>query len=326
MKVARISAPKRFEFLDIDIPEVRYGRCLVKLERWSVCGSDIRSLYGPIFPEHKYPLPIGSHCHEAAGVVVESQSENFQNGQRVIVLPNTDGTGCFVEYIDGDPSRMIGLPDEGDLQGWLMCQPSGTVLHALQKLGTLLGKTILVMGQGAIGLSFTAMCARSGAKQIIAVDPLDYRLEYSKQFGATSIVNPNSDVLDHTVKDITEGQMPDITIEAGGYPDTLNAALRLVRPFGKVLIFGFTEGHGLPGHTVAIEENFLLRRQATIITTAAMATDDPTSHIKDMVTLKQRGWFDPADMITHEIKFEDVKKAFDMYENYEDGIIKVVMS
>lgn len=326
MKAARISAPKQFEFLDVDVPKIEDGRCLVRLERWSVCGSDIRAMYGPVRPEEDYPFPIGSHCHEAAGVVVESKTDRFHDGQRVIVLPNTDGTGCFVEYIDGDPNRMIALPDEGDLSEWVMCQPSGTVLHAVQRIGTILGKRVLVMGQGAIGLSFTAMCARSGAKQIIAVDPLGYRLEYSKRFGATDIVNPSEDPLDDAVRELTRGEMPDITIEAGGYPDTLNAALRLVREFGKVLIFGFTEGHGADGHTVPVQENFLLRRQATILPTAPMATDDPVSHIKNMVDLRVRGWFDPAEMITHRMKFDDVKRAFDMYENHEDSVVKVVMS
>ena len=41
---------------------------------------------------------------------------------------------------------------------WLMCQPSGTVIYGCQQLGMLLGKNVVVLGQGAIGLSFTAIC------------------------------------------------------------------------------------------------------------------------------------------------------------------------
>ena len=95
-------------------------------------------------------------------------------------------------------------------------------------MGTILGKRVLVLGQGAIGLSFTAICARAGAKQVIATDLFDYRLDFSKRFGATHTVNAGSENLDEAVEEITGGDMPDITVEAAGYPDTLNASLRLV--------------------------------------------------------------------------------------------------
>ena len=59
MKAARISAPKQFEIMDVDMPEVNEGECLVKLERWSICGSDIRHAYGPVHPEEEYPMRVG---------------------------------------------------------------------------------------------------------------------------------------------------------------------------------------------------------------------------------------------------------------------------
>ena len=91
MKAARISAPKQFEISEIDMPEVQDGQCLIRLESWSVCGSDIRHGYGPIYPEEDYPMRHGAPCHECAGTVVESRSDRFREGQRVIVLPGRDG-------------------------------------------------------------------------------------------------------------------------------------------------------------------------------------------------------------------------------------------
>ena len=76
-------------------------------------------------------------------------------------------------------------------------QPSGTVLYACQLLGTILGKTVVVLGQGAIGLSFTAILSRAGARNVVAVDSLDYRLDKSKEVGATHIINYKKENLEN---------------------------------------------------------------------------------------------------------------------------------
>ncbi|MCY4577561.1 MAG: alcohol dehydrogenase catalytic domain-containing protein, partial [Chloroflexi bacterium] len=87
MRAARIAGPKRFEIEEVDVPDIIDGECLIKLETWSVCGSDIRHAYGPVHPEEDYPMRVGGPCHEAAGTIVESRSDKFSVGQRVIVLP-----------------------------------------------------------------------------------------------------------------------------------------------------------------------------------------------------------------------------------------------
>ena len=89
MKVARILAPKQFEISEIDTPVPgNENESLVKLESWSICGSDIRDAYGPLFSEENYPMRWGAHCHEAVGTILNSNSTEFPNGQRVIVLPS----------------------------------------------------------------------------------------------------------------------------------------------------------------------------------------------------------------------------------------------
>ena len=326
MRAARIGSPKQFEILDVDVPELRSGECLIRMERWSICGSDIRNGYGPVLPEEHYPLRLGRPSHECAGTVIDSRSDKFKEGQRVIVIPTVDGPGGLVEYLAGDPGRMVALPSEGDLTEWVMCQPSGVVLYSCQQMGTILGKRILVLGQGGIGLSFTAICARAGARQVIAVDLLDNRLGFARRFGATHTINPAKEDLDGAVAEITGGRMPDIAVEAAGYPDTLNASLRLVSKFGKVIIFGAQAGDRLPGHTTPVDTSSLLQNTATIIPTSGAGSGDPIGHIQNMVELKARGWWDPGEMVTHRMKFDDVNRAHDMYENREDNVVKVVMS
>jgi L-iditol 2-dehydrogenase len=324
MFAARIASPKKYEINDIEIPVINDGQCLIKLEQWSVCGSDIRHAYGPVHPEEEYPMRHGGACHECAGTIVESKSDKFKVGQRVIVLPGQDGPGGLVEYYPGDEGRMALVPDHGDLGEWLMCQPSGTVLYSCQQMGTILGKDVVVMGQGSIGLSFTAIVARAGARRVIAVDPLDYRLEWGKKFGATHTINPDKDDVDEALAEITDGKLADISVEASGFPDALSAAIRSATKHGKVIIFGIQAGP--MGRKTEIDTSIFLKNAPTIIPTSGAGSGDPIGHIDRMIELKERGWWDPGQMKTHEMKFDNVQEAYDQYEQYEDNVVKVLMS
>jgi L-iditol 2-dehydrogenase len=319
MRAARLAGPKHFEFVDMEIPTAMDGQCLVKLERVSVCGSDIRHGY-QVHPEEEYPMAAGLPCHELAGVVVESRTDDFREGQRAIVLPMR-GSGGLMEYIVSSPDRMILLPDEGPLDEWVMCQPSGTVLYSCQQMPNLLGKNVLVLGQGSIGLSFTMITSRSGARNVIAADLLNYRLAKAKELGATHTVNTDKDDIGIAVNEITGGLGADVVVEAAGYPETFNMCFQLVRQFGTVIIFGVQSDK-----VVSIEHQWLLDKQPRIIPTAGARSSDPTSHIKEIVGLRQRGWCDPAALITHRIGFSQVQTAYDMYEQRQDNVIKVVMN
>ena len=319
MRAARIVAPKQFDFVDLDMPQAGDGECLIKLEKVSVCGSDIRHGYGPIEPEENYPMPAGRPCHELAGVIVESRTDAYHEGQRVIVIPDR-GTGGLMEYLVSRPDRMILLPDEGPLDEWVMCQPPGTVLYSCKRMDTLLQKNVLVLGQGSIGLSFTMLTSRMGARNVITCDPLDYRLEKSTQMGASHTINPDRDDLTEAVQEITRGAGPDIVVEAAGYPDTFNEAFRQVRQFGTVILFGIQSDDFVP-----IEHNLLMEKQPTICPTTGARSADPISQIQDLVSLRERGWCEPANLITHRLPFSDVQKAYDMYEQRQDNVIKVVM-
>ena len=318
MKAARLVGPKLFELLEAETPTAQDGQCLVKLERVSVCGSDIRHGFA-INPEEMYPMPVGHPCHELAGTIVDSRTDTYHEGQRVIVIPPRGSAG-LVEYIASEPDRMILLPDEGSLDDWVMCQPSGTVLYSCQQMPNLLGKNVVVLGQGSIGLSFTMITSRIGARNVISVDLLDYRLEASKGFGSTHQVNPDSEDLETAVAEITGGVGADVVVEAAGYADTFNMSLRLVRQNGTIIVFGIQEEEFIP-----LEHNWLMDKQPRIIPTTGARSGDPISHIQEIVALRERGWCDPSKLVTHRVGFSDVQRAYDMYDQREDNIIKVVM-
>ena len=272
MKAARLAGPKHFEFIDTDMPVAGDGECLIKLERVSVCGSDCRHGFN-IHPEEEYPMEPGRPCHELAGVIVESRTDEYQEGQRVIAIP-ARGSGGLMEYMKSDPSRMVLLPDEGPLDEWVMCQPSGTVLYSCQQMPNILGKNVVIMGQGSIGLSFAMITSRMGASNVAVVDPLEYRLEKSKHFGSTHQINPDKENVDEAVLDITNGVGPDVIVEASGYPGPFNDCFRLVRQFGTIMVFGVQADDFVP-----VEHNYIMDKQSRLIGNTGVRSGDPTTQI-----------------------------------------------
>ena len=92
MKAAQLVSPTLFEFIEMDMPTISDGQCLIQVQEVSICGSDCRHGYGPHHSEDEFPLPPGRPCHEIAGTITQSQTDKFHEGQRVIVLPEA-GTG-----------------------------------------------------------------------------------------------------------------------------------------------------------------------------------------------------------------------------------------
>ena len=272
MKAAQLVGRKLFEFIEVDMPTIQDGECLIKLERVSICGSDIRHGYGPRYPGMSYPLEVGRPCHECAGVVAKP------NGR----LPCGAAGHCPARRWHGRPDRVprrLSGPADRLARPW---RPDGVghvpaCRHRALRLpadGKRPRQERLDGGQGAIGLSFTMLTAMQGARQVIAVDLLDYRLQWAKDFGATHTINPGTENLADAMREMTSGVGPDVTVEAAGYPETLDAVFRLVRQFGTVIVFG-VQGDDI----VPVDTRLWLDKQATIIPTTgpAVATRPPTS-------------------------------------------------
>ena len=82
---------------------------------------------------------------------------------------------------------------------------------------------------------------------------------------------------------------------------------------------------GSKGKIAKFPHQEFMFKAATIIPTQVAATSQPTKDIREMIALKERGWADPGLLKSHNVGFEDVQKAYDMYSDQSDGVIKVVM-
>jgi 2-desacetyl-2-hydroxyethyl bacteriochlorophyllide A dehydrogenase len=318
MRAARLVGPRRFAFEEAPEPTPRAGELLVRMEYFSVCGSDLRT-YDHVFPEEEYPFRLGAPCHECVGVVEESLDDRFKRGQRVIALQ----AGGLLEYAAVPASRAVAVPDAGgDPAFWVLCQPVGTVLHSVRQMGNILGRRVVIIGQGPIGLSFTDFVSRQGARQVIVADPHDYRLDMARKLGATHTVNPSRDSLVEAVAEITKGAMADVTVEACGRPEAAHLIFETMRMQGTAIIFGLAHDESTFPFNWALIEDKLPR----IIATNSARSGDMPEAVDAVVDLVGQGRLSVSHLLTHRMAWDDVGRAYETYSNKLDNSLKVVMS
>jgi L-iditol 2-dehydrogenase len=318
MKAARLVGPRRFEFELAPMPTLKDGEVLVRMEYISVCGSDLR-FYDRILPEEEYPLPFGAPCHENVGIVEQSRDDRFGPGQRVIALQ----AGGLVEYAAVPASNVVPVPDNGaDPASRVLCQPVGTVLYAVQQIGSILGKRVVIIGQGPIGLSFTDFVARGGARQVIVTDFHDYRLQRARHLGATHTINAKRENAFDAVKEITGGRLADVAIEAAGRPESVHQTFEALSPLGTAIIFGIAHDEDIFPFNWSAMLNKLPRM---VVTNSALAGEMPNA-VATTIDLVSQGRLSIDHLLTHRLDWLDVNKAFETYSNKADNSLKVVLS
>jgi len=317
MKAARIVGPQQFELVEVDVPSVKPGEVLVRMEHLSLCGSDLLS-YERVLPEEQYPLPVGRPCHECVGVVEESLDDGLRRGQRVIALTYTGG---LVEYAVVTADRAIPVPDGIDPALWVLCQPLGTVIFGCQQIGSVLGSRVVVLGQGPIGLTFTDLLARLGASQVIATDLLDYRLEAARQAGATHTINAARENVAEAVTEITGGALADVVIQACDGPETANQMFELVRPRGTAVAFG------MPPADQVFPFNWgaMYFKLPTIHVVNSARAGEIAPAVRIAVDLVAQGRLDLSYMVSHRLLFEEVGKAYELFSKRRDNALKVLI-
>ncbi len=319
MKAAQIIAPRRVEIVDTAEPSLNgkpSGMIKVRLERACLCGSDT-----PYFDyeQDSYPLPVGMSIHECIGTVVESTGTRFTPGDFVLVWPYVF-QGGLAEYICAEEKQAVHLPRNSvSREEILLCQPLGTVVWAGQKLGNLLDLDTVVVGQGPMGLLFSHLLSNLGARTVIAMDKLDYRLEAARKMKATYVVNVDREDPFEAVREITGGKMADLVVEAIGHQvDVIEVCMKLLRRLGTLLVFGVPDE--------ALRHNFpfgeFFRRNLTLISSVGPNMVPNFSLARDMIA---QGRVDVSPIITHILPFQEVQRAYELFVNRQDGAIKVVL-
>jgi threonine dehydrogenase-like Zn-dependent dehydrogenase len=320
MKALQVIQPRTFTLVQSPTPDLETGglnSILIKPEWVSLCGSDI-----PFFTGSKrfmpYPLAPGAPIHECVGLVVKSNSEFFQPGDRVVAIP--EGDLGLAEFFVAQASKTVKLPDDLNDQGTsCLIQPLSTVINGVDQLGSIEGKSITVVGLGSIGLFFCWLLKQHGAAQVTGIDPSEERCHVAKELGASRTFSRRSFEVLHVVRQgIIEWEPPDICIEAVGHQmDTLNDCLELVGKGGTVLAFG------VPDHPVyAIEYETFFRKNAHLV---AAVTPEWSKYLVKARNLFLENRTVLERLVTHRLSIQEADKAFKLYERHEDGILKALL-
>jgi threonine dehydrogenase-like Zn-dependent dehydrogenase len=248
---------------------VRTTDAIVRTVATCVCGSDLWRYRG--IADVPEPTPIG---HEYVGVVEAVgadvttvkpgdfvvggflTSDNTcvlcQAGAHANCLHGTGYDGCQAELIriqnaDGTLIATPEPPDDKKVPDILaLSDVAATGWHAAVSAGVRPGNTVVVVGDGAVGLSGVLAAAQLGAERIIAMSRHEDRQRIAREFGATDIIAERGDDGVERVKDLTRGVGADAVLECVGTHDSVLQALRSARPGGMVGWVGVPHVTDLP--------------------------------------------------------------------------------
>jgi L-iditol 2-dehydrogenase len=305
----RVSAPGRFERVEVPVPGVDPGRVLVRLRAGGICGSDIPSFVGrrntfvDYYGEPGYPL------HEVVGDVVEG---DLPAGTRIVGW--AERHRGLAEYFVARTDQIAVLSDDAfsDVEATVI-QPLCTVLHQLDRIPEVEGKRVAVIGQGSIGLLFSHALKARGAAWVTGVDRVD-RSDVAAAFGVDEPVWEDAAAW---ARGLGEAR-PEIVVEAvGHHAGPVEAAVEALAPKGTVLAFGVPDDSHY-----AFPFTSFFRKHGTLIAGAATERDRALANAREYLR-EHRELLAPY--ITTVVGVHDAQKAFETALSPVAGRLKVVL-
>jgi L-iditol 2-dehydrogenase len=334
VRAAVMHRPGDIRVEEVEKPSVRPGHALVRVAACGVCGSDIPRMLSK--GAHVMPLICG---HEFAGFVeaLGNGVEGFSVGELVTVPPlipclkcdqcmrghpsrcldydyfGSRRDGAYAEFVGVPATNLVKVPQTMDPTAASLVDPAAIAIHAIWQGELKAGQNAAVVGCGPIGLFAIQWMKLMGARNIVAIDIAEDKLEMARTAGAT-----------HT---LLSGQ-PDadlprchLIVEAAGHPSAINQAVQLAGPGGHVVFIG------IPTADVALTNrsfSHFLRQEVSLhgawnSFSGPFPGDEWTAAIDKLATGALRWDF----MITHDLPLEALP---DMFQHFAEkkGAAKVV--
>lgn len=322
MRAALLRAPGAIECVEAPTPEPAPGQVLVKTVCASLCGSDLHYVFMPLL-DQPFPSRRGFPGHEGVGEVVESRAPGFTPGQAVLTVPDIHHAGCFADYQVLGPEFLIPLDTAMARERLVLAQPLGTVIYSLKRfLPAEVPETVVVLGQGGIGLFFTWMLKHQGVARVIASEPLAERRVLARRFGADAALDPARESVVDAVRDLTAGQGAPLVIEAAGTDETRVQAIELVALDGRVGIFGLPEADQMAGFPM----HQFFRKRVTMMSTYGAQGEAGHASFRESLDLVTSGRIDVAPLISHRLPLERIDETFRIAQAREEGVVKAVVT
>lgn len=328
----------------VPVPRLQSTELLVRVAACGICPTDLKKIqHGSVSP----PRIFG---HETAGTVVKvgARVRGFQPGDRVALhhhVPCLDCHFCrhqafaqcatyrrtgvtagfepagggFAEYVRVMSFCLPGvvrIPRRNSFVEGALLEPVNTVLKAVRRLPLLRGDTVLVVGQGPIGLLFNRLLTLAGAR-VIGSDLLEARRKWGRQFGAERTLDGRDPEWAETVRRITHGRGADAAIVAVPGEEPVIQAQDALRGGGSLLLFAHTvrgEKTPLDLARVCVDEKALLGSYSSDFTLQ--------SEVARLVFSRR---LEVRPLVTHRFPLESATQAIALAAHPDPAALKVVV-
>jgi threonine dehydrogenase-like Zn-dependent dehydrogenase len=316
IRAARLVAPRRFEIVDVAVPEPGPGQVRVRLEGCGVCASNIPPYEGREW--FNYPMEPGALGHEGWGHV-EAVGEGvtaFEVGQRIACLSQH----AYAEADVVDVDSCVALPD--GLEGKpFPGEPLGCAVNIYRRSGVRPGDTVAIVGIGFLGALLTQMAAQDGAR-VIAIARRPYALEVARQMGAseTILMDDHWRILSE-VRDLTGGRWADVAIECVGKQWPLDLSGELIREMGRLIVAGYHQD-GLR----QVNMQMWNWKGLDVINAHEREQRVYIEGIREAATRANDGRLDPYPLFTHHYGLEGLGQALEDTIARPDGFMKALVT
>jgi L-iditol 2-dehydrogenase len=332
----------------VPVPQIGPGELLVKIATCGVCGTDLKKIHTG---SHSAPRIFG---HEMAGTIVEVGEgvTKFAAGERVMVFhhipcgkcyycrkqtfaqcstykkvgatagmePSGGGFAEYIRVMDWIVAMggVVRIPDGVPFEQAAFIEPVNTVLKAVKLLNLAADETVLVIGQGPIGVMLAALSYRTGAR-VLTSDLYPQRHAIAARFGLHEPIHAGKENVIERVLAATEGRGADAVLLAVGGKALIATAMDAVRPGGKVMLFAQTQHEEAsfdPG-AVCMDEKTLLGSYS--------ASTAIQPEVEDLVLGGYRKGFDLTQLISHRFPLEEAVKAIEVASNPQADSMKIMI-
>ncbi len=327
--------PGSFEYKEAPKPFLRKDHALLKIKRIGVCGTDLHAFEGTQ-PFFNYPRILG---HELAAEIEDADEANdFKKGEAVTIIPYFNCGLCIAcrngkpncctainvcgVHVDGGMAEYLLVPsysllhNEGlNLDELALIEPLAIGAHGVSRANVQAGEFVLVIGAGPIGLGVMEFAKIEGAT-VIAMDVNEARLSFCKEkLNVGYIINASTENVTEKLKEITNGDMPTVVIDATGNLRAINNAFQYMAHGARYVLIGLQKGE------ICFNHPEFHKREASLMS-SRNATRKDFEHV---ISSMKKGLISSSAYITHRVKFQEVKDNFESWLNPANGVIKAII-
>ena len=316
MKAAWLKGYHKFEIVEVDIPQITPDQVLVKINKIGICGSDRGMWENSHFFNELYKweeLEPGDHGHESVGTVVEAGKNVkwVKEGDQVVRLNLYDSWDLkmsnFAEYSVTDCC----IPCNGaDPEVMCFTDPVMVALNHIHHANVSPGDTVVVMGQGLLGLIVTQLLIDNHIN-VIATDISERRLKIAKGFGAAAYPANNKELVDK-IKSMNVDVRA--VIECSGADEAVDAACQILSRGATIVVMGATR--------TRITFNYTQMRIKGATIRFPMNRVNHKDNWKPAAEILMKGKVEVKSFVDKRAKLLNIQKVL---ENYDDEWIRVIL-